>query len=459
MAAQKLRNTVLFNNANLKCLFEFESGALTTDSSGQGKTLTNNNTVGEGTGKFGGAADFSTSNSNKYLSIADNLGITGGAITMALWVKIGAEPSSTVAYELVSQSSLTNRVQNRIFYYNNSGTYQLYFQRAKSNVSAQEFSVNISALGTSIYHQIVYSYDGTNLRGYLDGAYVGVIAASGNGNDLATDLFNIGRGTVQTNYSSCLIDEVAVFSVALSADQIKELYEGRFLGELRPNQFGTTAGLWHLNGNSTDSSGNNNHGTDTAITYSQANGKFGQGADFNGSTSRIQCADSASLSITGNYTLSCWVNIDALPGTNAFMSILGKYDVLNSGTLNTGYEMRLHNDGGTQKIGVIHGSSGSATLTVTRTLDTGVWLHLCGVYNGSTIKLYLNGNEIGTVNETTNPNDNSKALNIGNFGYYTPSSGELGRYLNGKIEEVHISSTALTAQQIRTMYALGKGMY
>lgn len=51
---------------------------------------------------------------------------------------------------------------------------------------------------------------------------------------------------------------------------------------------GTTKLLLPLNGNSNDFSGNNNNGVDTAITYSKANGRFNEGAGFNGATSVIQ---------------------------------------------------------------------------------------------------------------------------------------------------------------------------
>lgn len=47
----------------------------------------------------------------------------------------------------------------------------------------------------------------------------------------------------------------------------------------------TTKGLYHLNGNSTDSSGNGNNWTDTNVSY--VAGKFWQCASFNGSSSYI----------------------------------------------------------------------------------------------------------------------------------------------------------------------------
>ena len=70
------------------------------------------------------------------------------------------------------------------------------------------------------------------------------------------------------------------------------------LGEYNGAGSGTTKLLAHLNGNSNDSSGNANNGSDTNITYSLANGKLGQGAGFNGSSSLIDYGNPASLQIT-----------------------------------------------------------------------------------------------------------------------------------------------------------------
>lgn len=85
------------------------------------------------------------------------------------------------------------------------------------------------------------------------------------------------------------IDDTFLFSRALSAGEVAELYQSMTLGEYLPNS--NTKLLLHLNGSSADSSGNNNNGTDTSITYSQANGKFGQGAGFDSTSDKILIAN------------------------------------------------------------------------------------------------------------------------------------------------------------------------
>lgn len=217
-------------------------------------------------------------------------------------------------------------------------------------------------------------------------------------------------------------------------------------------------GYWRLNGNSNDASENGNNGTDTNITYSQSNGKMNQGAGFNGSSSVIQCADSTSLSLTGQYTISLWINPISLPASGGFVSLVCKYDAPTSN--NSGYDFRLSNSSGTQRIGLINGNNtNSEGGDISFTLSTGVWQYIAAVYNGSQSKIYVNGNFIGQVANSVNPKDGTKLLNIGNFGYYTPTSSVLARWFNGAMDELKINSGIWGDAQIKNEYSRIKGFF
>ena len=49
------------------------------------------------------------------------------------------------------------------------------------------------------------------------------------------------------------------------------------------------------------------NGTDTSITYSLANGKIDQGAEFNGS-GMVTITNTILPSTATNYTISAWIN-------------------------------------------------------------------------------------------------------------------------------------------------------
>ena len=222
-----------------------------------------------------------------------------------------------------------------------------------------------------------------------------------------------------------------------------------------------TTGLvsyWKMDGSSTDFYDSNN-GTDTSITYSVANGKISQGAGFNGTSSRIQVADNSNLTLGSSFSIACWINVPSLPSNNAFYDILNKYD---QGSNNGGYDLRLWNDNGTQKIGLVFIDSTSTQRggDIAYTLSTNVWVHLVAVSNtsNSLITYYINGSSVGTItNNGAVPADNTKLLNIGNFGFYTPSGSELGRYFYGKIDEIGIWSKVLTTTEISDLYNNGNG--
>jgi len=132
------------------------------------------------------------------------------------------------------------------------------------------------------------------------------------------------------------------------------------LGEYTGAGSGTTKLLLHLNGNNTDTSGNSNSSTDTAITYSQANGKFGQGAGFNGSSSIILITDNAALQGTGSHTIGLWVKFTALPASDANVWLIMKgYDDGITGGWGVG--LNLFDTSGTAKFRSYCASSADAS--------------------------------------------------------------------------------------------------
>lgn len=230
--AIELFKTALFDDANLIAYYRFNSGALTTDSKGS-FTLTNNNTVGEGTGKFGIGADFGSSNSTKYFSRNDGV-FTSQNKTLSLWVKLNTEISSGEWYFAYSYNKTDGREHN-ISYQYNSGTRRLDFRCSKTNVAAQDIFYNVT-LGTSSWHNIVLTFNGSVIKGYLDGSPVGELNSTGNGSTEYLDVFGIGNSLSVANrnpgtgYASAIIDDISLFSRALSDDEILLLYNQKDSG-------------------------------------------------------------------------------------------------------------------------------------------------------------------------------------------------------------------------------------
>ena len=192
---------------------------------------------------------------------------------------------------------------------------------------------------------------------------------------------------------------------------------------------------WTAEGNATDVVGNNNGTVRGNATF--APGFAGQAFSLDGVNGYIEVPDSPSLSITGPLTLEARIKIN----TNTVQqAIIEKYDVPG---LN-GYLLRIV--GGKVEAavcdptlqGALHGVTGATTVS------TGVWHHVAAVYDGTSIKVYLDGILDGSAAANFIPTDGAASLKIGARG------DDANTRLNGLIDEVRIFNRALSAAEIQT---------
>lgn len=187
-------------------------------------TLTNTNTVTYVAGKINNGADFGTANTNKKLTIASNLGITNGAMSISCWVKLNTEIASGT-FGFVQKGNATNHVQYIIAYEYNGGSRRIVFNRQKQNVS-NNIVTNTVAMGTSNYYHLVLTYDGSTLEGYVNGTSVGTLSTTGDGSGSGLNQFDIGEGGMYagTSYASIDADEVFVVARAFTSTEVTALY-------------------------------------------------------------------------------------------------------------------------------------------------------------------------------------------------------------------------------------------
>jgi len=213
------------------------------------------------------------------------------------------------------------------------------------------------------------------------------------------------------------------------------------LGEYLGAGASTTKLLLHLNGNSTDSSGNGNDGTDTAITYSLANGKFGQGAGFNGSSSKI--TSTIDNFGTGNFTISLFMKTSQ--GTTRV--VFGKTSNVDSDA--GGYVFYNDTyDGYVFKFGT--------TKLVIGSLPS-VWTNFIVTRDGNIGYIYINGSYAVSVSGISGYNQNS-ASGVFTLGT-SPGSNWTPRFYSGAIDEVIVENRAWTASEIKKYYTYSKGRF
>ena len=181
----------------------------------------------------------------------------------------------------------------------------------------------------------------------------------------------------------------------------------------------------------TDASGNANNGTITNATWA-ATGKYGKSLQFNGTNSVVTIPDSASLHLSNGMTLEAWVN----PSTvNANWR-----DVIYKGNDNFYLEATSSNASAPDAGLIAGGTYADAFGTA---LAANAWSYLTETYDGSTLKLYINGTQVASTPHTGAIATSTNPLQIGGDSIY-------GQFFAGMIDEVRVYNTALSAAQIQS---------
>lgn len=201
---------------------------LTADSTVNAYTTTNFNSVGQATGKLNGqAADFGATNTNKYLTTTNNLSITGGNITMSCWFsQVGVKSSGTQGVYL-HQGDAGTDVEYYIMAQNSGGTPQMVLFRVKQNIANNEVRFNYEP-GNQGWQFWTLTYDGTNVRGYQNGAKKGTTASSGNGASAGVSGFRAAANlNAVSSLASGSLDEVRVSASVRSDNWITTEYNNQ----------------------------------------------------------------------------------------------------------------------------------------------------------------------------------------------------------------------------------------
>src|SRR5574337_423458 len=206
-------------------------------------------------------------------------------------------------------------------------------------------------------------------------------------------------------------------------------------------------GKWKLaNGVWTDDSGNGNTLTASASAPTAVAGHDGGAslaATFAGGSSQyltITDAAQVGLDITGAITISAWIK----PGNSG----ITKYYVAKNGASgNFGYTLYQNTS---NKFGLILSSDGTAFTSVlsNTTFSTGTWYHVVGVYDGTDMRIYVNGVlDCTPVAYTSGIVNNSQGLYLG-------ANSVPNAYMTGSLDDVAIWNRALSAAEVDELFWL-----
>jgi hypothetical protein len=181
-----------------------------------------------------------------------------------------------------------------------------------------------------------------------------------------------------------------------------------------------------------DASGQANTGTLSGATWT-ANGRFGSALSFNGTDAWLTIADAPSLDLTTGMTVEAWVNPSSDTGTRtvALKETAG------------GFAYALYSAvTGQRPVGYVH-TRKDLSAPGSSAVPLNTWTHLAMTFNGTSLRLYVNGALVRTQNTNDSAIISSPgALRIG-------GNAVFGEYFRGIIDEVRIYNRALAPSEIQ----------
>jgi glucose/arabinose dehydrogenase/PKD repeat protein len=196
-------------------------------------------------------------------------------------------------------------------------------------------------------------------------------------------------------------------------------------------------GFDELAGPSTaNATGDGNNGAISGATWS-ASGRYGAALSFDGSNDLVSINDANALDLTTGMTLEAWVNPDVAP--NNWRSIIAKERASNS----LSYQLTASSNSGNRPATRLYAGGAVRSLSGGTRLTAGAWVHLASTYDGTVMRLFVNGVQVATQAQTGPLTATTNPLRIG-------GSTTMSQYFDGRVDEVRIYARALTAAEIQT---------
>jgi hypothetical protein len=384
-------------------------------------------------------------------------------LSVSTWVKYNNNLATSNWYHpiVARQGSLGNSfvLQNMRSGASSNGG-ELYFGVNTPNGNFNAFSGVVPS--QNVWYNIVGTYDGSNVKIYIDGVLKGTLSASGNINTNNTILYlgDSGYG----GYSQILngnLDEVSIYSRGLTQSEVTDIF-----GQGVPSDVSSISDIeayWRMGDGDTANTITDNVGSNNGTMVNMNASNFVTDVPtlpftntksilLDGVDDYVNVADNSNLSF-GNgttdspFSISSWVK----------MTDATRFYVLSKGLVfSTNYEYLL-NTNASDKLGLfLYDSSNNSRIgrlyNTPLTSYENQWIHICSTYNGSGlssgIKVYLNGVRIDDTNSNSGTyvamENGNRSLNIGRT--------ETGLYSDGNIDETSIFNSELSQSDVTSIY-------
>ncbi len=182
---------------------------------------------------------------------------------------------------------------------------------------------------------------------------------------------------------------------------------------------------------------NNLDGSISGATWT-TQGKFGNALTFDGLNDWVSVADANILDFTTAMTLEAWVYPTA-NGAGSWRNI-----IIKERAGGEAYNLYANADTNVPVMYLVQASQPASALDVRGTgqLPLNTWTHLAATYDGATLRLYVNGVQVGSRPITGAILATTGALRIGGNSVW-------GEFFQGRLDEIRIYNRALTQAEIQ----------
>lgn len=371
-----------------------------------------------------------------YVEVPYHAGLNSTTFSVECWVKL-AGGAGTWRSPLTSRDDTPSYKRGYMIYAGTDDTWQFWIGNTSNGWSKALSGVTT----TTAWTHLAASYDGANLRFYVNG----ILRAT----QASTFLVNTGRplwlgaggtesATPVFGFFPGKIDEVRIWSDARTQAEIQANMHKKLVG----NEANLAAYYSMSNGSGTsltDNSGNSHTGTltnDPAWKTSGALAGPRMALDFDGVDDFFYAPLNATA--TSSITVEGWFSFNSLTNQQNLINIhqTANVDIRFVPFKTASNEVALFVDDGPDAYVV------TSTFTITQ---TDVWHHLVFIYDTGTISIYANGELVGY--DTEQGSFSTAATNLFSVGADYDGS-DAGWHANIKADEVRIWSDVRTQAEI-----------
>ncbi|WP_016949096.1 LamG-like jellyroll fold domain-containing protein [Anabaena sp. PCC 7108] len=332
-----------------------------------------------------------------------------------------------------------------------SGIYLGLEPSSQSQQHMPYLSSGVNTLNLNQWHHVAGIYNGEQMKVYIDGVEKATLAVSSPAikyepeNDLLIGMF---KDDNECYAFKGKIAEIRLWNRIRSAEEIKADMNRYLVG----NEAGLV-GYWSLNEGSgnivTDKTSQGNNGTINGAIWQQEELPLSPTApnsveankgvlSFDGKGDYVEVANCPNP--TESMTISCWAKSNT-PTWNEHGFLVSKRDAFI-----------LHPNAGGKSIHFYIASNGWRATAVDPKIDITQWHHYAGTFDGKSIRLYIDGEEVARTDYVGTIQQDNGPMFIG------WDDGINGRYFNGQITEVSLWNYARREQEIKgDMYQRLKG--